>query len=729
MKRTLIWLTVASLSAATALAADNGKDNDDEKPAPEEMVELAGKIEPAMIVAELTLRYDKGQAPGGGGVGRYSRYSGSGGMLIEEERPMEVPGFLLDKATAIIEDPAIHPRFIQGVAVRFGDEVAPAKMTAYGQDQPAVFLTLEKPLAKAKPLSFPADAGEAAYAIRRSRRGDTWTVRLGPVTRGVILERGRKPFMLGGGLFLDEDGKCVGMSMTGRLYLDGSWKGSPLKWPKVSAAKMDKLLADAKRRTEAGLLRVQLNFRSPKKDVSSLMSRFRRGDEGSATEQNVIGVLVAPKRVLVLANMDPKLTARLERITVHPAKGKPVSGTFLHTLKAYGGLVVELNSPLPDPVALSDKDIMGLEDTLLASARIILHEEEREVYYLRRRITGYDLGWKKQVYPEFPGSGEGVFLFDREGKLLVLPIARRRKVSSQQRYGGDSPIATASSYLADVLADLAGENIDTANVPLTEQEENRLAWIGVELQPMNPKLARINNVADLTKGGETGAMVSYVYPDSPAAKAGIEPQDILLRVHLAGNPKPLDVHIAGDSGFPWDRAWAQLDEIPVQAFERFPHPWPTVENTLTRALTDNGFGTKYTAEFFRDGKVFKKDFTVLQSPAHYDTAERFKSEPLGMTTRDLTYEVRRYFQRLDTDPGVIVSKVEPGSRAATAGLKPYEIVTHVNDQPVTSAKQFEKLTQGQTELRLSVRRMTRGRIVKIQLPAHKVAATSRPAED
>jgi len=727
MKRTLIWLTVTCLAAMPALAAEGDEEGDDAKLTPQKMVELASAVKPSMVVVELTLQYDKGQAPGGGGG--YRGYGG--GMVIEEERPMEIPGFLLDAATAIINDPAIHPRFIKSIAVRFGDQKVPAKVTAYGRDQAAVFLALEKPLAKAKPLAFPPDPGDAAYGVGHSQRADTWTVRFGPIGKAVVMEQDRRPFLMGAGLFLDEDGKPVGMSMTGRLYLDGSWKGSPLTWPKVAEAEMDRLLVDAKRRTEAGLLRVQLNFRSPKKDAASPMTRYRGGEEGSATEQNVIGVLVAPKRVLVLANMDPKTTARLERITVHPAEGKPVNGKFLHTLKAYGALVVEMESPLPGPLALSGKDIMDLEDVLLASAQIILHEDKREIYYLRKRIAGYELGWKKQVYPGFSGAGEGTFVFDGDGKLVVLPVARRKKVSSRERWGGgdDNAIATASTYVAGVLGDPAGENIDLSNVPLTEEEENRLAWLGMEMQPMNPQLARINNVAELTNGGRTGAMVSYVYPDSPAAKASVEQGDILLRIHITGHPKPLDVAIEssgfGSRPFPWE----QLDQVPEQYFDQIPHPWPSVENSLIRALTDNGFGSTFTAEFFRNGKTFKEDFTVLQSPPHYDSAERSKSETLGMTARDMTYEVRRYFHRDATDPGVILSKIEPGSKAATAGLKPYEIITHVNDQPVMTAKEFEKLTKDQTDLRLSVRRMTQGRIVKIEVPAAaKVAATTQPEE-
>ncbi len=103
-----------------------------------------------------------------------------------------------------------------------------------------------------------------------------------------------------------------------------------------------------------------------------------------------------------------------------------------------------------------------------------------------------------------------------------------------------------------------------------------------------------------------------------------------------------------------------------------------------------------------------------------------------MPVKAMTYEVRRYFQKAPNDPGVIVSKVEPGSKASVSGLKPYEIITHINDEPITSPKAFEKAIAGPGELKFSVKRMTRGRVVKIKRDGKKPDdkggdATTQPA--
>jgi S1-C subfamily serine protease len=275
---------------------------------------------------------------------------------------------------------------------------------------------------------------------------------------------------------------------------------------------------------------------------------------------------------------------------------------------------------------------------------------------------------------------------------------------------------TPAAYLKEVLDDL-GKQSDPNNVPLREEEESHLAWLGAELQPLNRELARANNVSDLTHDGESGALVAYVYPDSPASQAGIEPGYILLRLYVEGQPKPLEVKLESDRGFTGSFPWDRLDEVPEQFYERLPRPWPPAENEFTRSLTDLGFGKAYAAEFFQNGKVLRKELQIVESPPHYDTAARYESKGLGLTVRDLTYEVRRYFQRSAADPGVIVSKVEPGSKASVSGIKPYEIVTHVDDVPIQSVKEFETLIQDKEELRLSVLRMTLERQVRVKVEA------------
>jgi len=613
------------------------------------------------------------------------------------------------------------------VAVRQGDEVVQACFAAYAKAQNAVILELERPLKAARPLAFAVKPRPPYLAMTYEEASGAWTINVQGYGPGVALdEKGGRfsPAPLQS-LITDEAGAAVALAMNGRFDSEDNPAGSPLQWPAYKADEMARLVADIEKRCDRGLVRVTLHFRSPKKDAGG---RFRgHGEEEIATETHVLGIVLDGGRLLVLANLKPKVTARLEKIVVHPAAGPVVDAKFAASLLDYGCLLATLESPLAGALALSDLPILDARFMVLPAAEVRLLGENRVAYFDHRRIVGFDVGWRHQVYPEVAGKDEGLFLFDPQGALLAAPAARREKVSAEARYASrDELKLTPVVYLKAALGDLA-KNVDPQNVPLTEADEQRLAWLGVELQGLNPDLARENKVSDLTRDGASGAVVSYVYPGSPAAKAGIEPGWILLRLRAQGQPKPLEVEMGEDESdrgpFPWDR----LDEVQEQYYDRIPHPWPSAENALTRALTDLGFGKKFTAEFFHEGKVATRDFTVTASPPHYDSALRHKAASLGLTVRELTYEVRRYFQKAPADPGVIVSKIEPGSKASVAGFKPFEMITHVNDKPILTVKDFEQAIPKAGEIRLSVKRMNQGRVVKIDMSAPVPAPVEGPA--
>ncbi|MBM4019727.1 MAG: PDZ domain-containing protein [Planctomycetes bacterium] len=687
-----------------------------EEPSSSEMAAAIAAAAPSLVRVEYALRYDKGEQPQSfGGGGRFMHDLHGLAEAVREERPAEWGGFLVGPTTVVAPDPVIHPRFVESIAVRFGEDVVKARPAACGRDQAAVFLELERPLKGARPLAFDADRKGPYMEVTYSRSDGVWTATASSVATVLsVTETGRKTCPAPhSALVVDKRGGAVALSMGGEWPADDSWKGPPSAWKVVTADDLAAHLADVERRMAAGAMRVTLHFRSPKQETGRRMFRSR-DDDRSATEQHAVGVLVNPRRVLVLANLKPNDTARLERIVVHPAKGEPAAAKFDGSLKDYGCFVAALEKPLPGAVAMSGRPILDCRWMLLPAAEVRLHGEDWTVYFNHCRIAGFDVGWRRQVYPQMSGDESRLVLFDEEGAVLALPVVRRERVTTEERYSDGRPLLTPVAYLKAVLDDLAS-HVDAHNAPLTEEEESRLAWLGAELQPLDKELARANKVSDLTHDGESGAIVSYVYPNSPAAGAGVEAGWILLRLRVEGQPKPLDVRLDRDDRFGGPFPWDELDEVQEQYYERIPTPWPGVENQLTRALTDLGFGTKFKAEFFRDGQTVLKDLEVAPGPPHYESAPRAKSAALGLTVRDLTYEVRRYFQKKDDEPGVVVSKVEPGGKASVAGLKPYEIITHVNDKPVANAGDFEAAAAGQDELRLSVKRMTRGRVVKIKM--------------
>ena len=109
-------------------------------------------------------------------------------------------------------------------------------------------------------------------------------------------------------------------------------------------------------------------------------------------------------------------------------------------------------------------------------------------------------------------------------------------------------------------------------------------------------------------------------------------------------------------------------------------------------------------------QCFSPDFT------HYKQSLRVVDKlENGGAGLNLTYEVRGYYKLADDAPGVVVSKVQPGNPAAVAGLRPLEIVTHVDDKPVKDVKALSDAVRGKKEFSLSVRRLAATRIVRVKM--------------
>ena len=677
---------------------------------------LLKKLSKSLVFVNFEVSYDKkGEAPDVLGC-----IPESVSTLLDEDRPLQIPAYALSSDRLLIEDPNIPARYLKSIFLEHNGEkikVSYEKFFIFGD---YAIMKLAKPVKGLTPIKFSAKAKKAKFILGTSRWDDRRSFSFTTLmTRCMFLDSGEKILTrTPDGIVFNKNGVSAGLICRSVIPENYKWKGSPLKHKDVMTVKAwEKIAAQTSKTVLNNVYFATVHFRSPKKqqehsDYSDSSTRVETLAIKSPNENMVI----------ILSEFNAKRTALMTKIvlkvTQPDGKLKKVNAKFKGSLKDYGCFVATVEEKLPGGNlnwAKPDYSFKNI-DHLQPGAEIRFQGNKLEYFYHRMRITDTNIGWKNHVYPSISAElGHYTLLFSKNGKSLeTLPISRRLPDTGDSWGRGGETVQTFASDIAKVFKNL-DKHIDKSNIPLAENKEKRLAWMGLILQPMDYELARMMKITDETNGGCTGAMVSYVYPNSPAAKAGIKAGDFFLRLHVEGKKEPVDISVSEPVKFA-TYYWNVYDEIPESYFDEMPSPWIPIENDFTSMLTNLGIGKKFSAEFIIDGKKVKKEFKVTECPKHFGIAESFKSKALGITVKDITIELRRYFQMKADAPGVIISNIKPGTIASIAGLKPYEIITEVNGTPVKTVKEFEKLISKGGEFKFAVKRWIKGRMVKVEIP-------------
>jgi serine protease Do len=231
-------------------------------------------------------------------------------------------------------------------------------------------------------------------------------------------------------------------------------------------------------------------------------------------------------------------------------------------------------------------------------------------------------------------------LFDMEGKVIGVNTAIYSQTGASVGVGFSIP------------SDLAHSIVDQ----LLEYGETQRGWLGAKIQDVTPELA-----ARLGLSRPAGALVTQVFSDSPAAEAGIQPDDVVLAFNSQ------DVSNMRD---------------------------------LMRAVADAPVGADAPLVVLRDGrritltvKVDRRELQVLSSvglpPAHQNAAVSS-----GLTLEEPTEENKRAFGLPHNVEGVVVTAVDPDSPAAVI-LQPGDIILEIGwekvTRPIAAADKLAKL--------------------------------------
>jgi serine protease Do len=233
--------------------------------------------------------------------------------------------------------------------------------------------------------------------------------------------------------------------------------------------------------------------------------------------------------------------------------------------------------------------------------------------------------------PINPGNSGGA-LVDDEGHLIGINTAILAGNSGgNQGIGFAVPVNMARHDLNEILAHGKVEH----------------GYLGILPQDVTPALAKAFNTSETN-----GALVGEITPNSPAAHSGLKQGDMIVAV----NGQPIS------------------DASQLRSRIGMMDPNTTV-----------------TLKVVRDGRTQDVAVTLGEFPTKEERAsiQNEDSNSLqGVNVENLTPETAQELKIPANTKGVVVNQVNPGSRAADAGLQPGDVIQQVNHQLVASVNDY-----------------------------------------
>ena len=644
---------------------------------------------------------------------------GKGDDISEQAKPKRFPAFAVSEDTFLVGDPFVRAKHLDRIEIWFRGDKVPATEVARIEGQDAVVLKAVRAVKGVSPLKFAK--GDPVERETWRWNSDSLTVKSSGVgtndmtsvsaSSGRIFREGES-----NSLYLDKDRNPVWVDFGARTEVpDGKFEYvPPSEWKRHPADSFEKSADAIERRVAAASVGVLLKLEAEEKEGRRSFVVYSSSDDSNRNEIDAVGFAVGG-RVVVPCDLGGEPIARLSKAVATFPDGSSTNLVFAGALAEWNAILFDVPEEFRAKLAPLEiaKGAADDFDNAVAWCVTVENENGRVVTDAkRRRFRGVDLLRGAVLAPHAAG-GDGwserrsrSFVLDADGRIASFSLARRFKA---ERWSSSDKEVVATSDLASFIA---GEGVNPEFAPRREEDRNRLVWLGVETVQLTDALARERKAQSFMSKYSRPPYVTEVYGGSPAQVAGLQAGDVLLAVRR-GSDRERELESERDYS---SRDWGAFFASEYSIFGGTEStPWPNVENMLNKLLTQFGVGAKVTIIYARDGKRREAEVVLRSAPVHYKNAPKSRNRALGLSVRDMTFEVRRFFKFDEKAPGVVIAKVKPGSPAAVAGLKPFELVTEVNGEKVSDAKDFASKIKGRQDLVFAVRRLAQTRMVKIHV--------------
>ena len=351
------------------------------------------------------------------------------------------------------------------------------------------------------------------------------------------------------------------------------------------------------------------------------------GDQERETREEGLGsgVIVSPDGYILTNN---HVVEGADELNVALPDDREFKAKVIGTDPKTDIAIIKIDAQNLPTVTLADSDKLRVGDIVFAIGNPlnvgqtvtmgIVSALGRKNLHLLDDVGGYE-NFIQTDAPINMGNSGGA-LVDAKGRLVGINSAIMSTTNGSMGIGFAVPINLAANVMESLIA--------TGTVAR--------GYLGVGVDPLTPELAEA-----MGKDAK-GMVISTITPDSPAAKAGLKQEDVIVAIN----------------------------DKPVESLE-----------VLRLIIAQTSPGTKVKIKYVRDGKPAEMEVALSRLPEDNVASNEFLT---GVTVARVNDELRRTYRVPDEVDGLVVTEIADDSPFRER-FRPGMVIVQVNRAPVEDA--------------------------------------------